>query len=271
MKPTNITAGLQYGLMNKIFGKILIIMLLMGCLTISAPETAVAENTGIPNPLVNIDLNSKDENGELTVVLEIFLLLTVLSLAPAILIMVTSFTRIVIVLSILRQAIGTHQTPPNQIIVGLALFLTLFIMMPVWQNIHQQAVKPYMDKAITQKQAFSLATEPLKKFMFKQTREKDIAMLIGISNEQRPNNFEDVSVSVLIPAFIISELKTAFQMGFLLYVPFLILDIVISSILLSMGMMMLPPVMISLPFKLMLFVLADGWHLIIGSIVKSFA
>lgn len=257
--------------MNKTIGKIIILFIVMNSVIFAYPETLSAEITRIPNPLVSIDLNSKDDNGELTVVLEIFLLLTVLSLAPAILIMLTSFTRIVIVLSILRQAIGTHQTPPNQIIIGMALFLTLFIMMPVWHNIHQQAVKPYMDKAITQKQAFLLAAEPLKKFMAKQTREKDIAMLIEISNAERPNNIEEVSLSILIPAFIISELKTAFQMGFLLYVPFLILDIVISSILLSMGMMMLPPVMISLPFKLMLFVLADGWHLIVGSIVKSFA
>lgn len=261
----------QYKTMKKNMGKIFVFFMMLNCLVFAHPGTSSGENTRIANPLVNIDVNAKDENGELTVVLEIFLLLTVLSLAPAILIMVTSFTRIVIVLSILRQAIGTQQAPSNQIIVGLALFLTLFIMMPVWQTIHQQAVKPYMEKTITQKEAFSSAVEPLKKFMVKQTREKDMAMMINISNGERPKNAEDVSITALIPAFIISELKTAFQMGFLLYIPFLILDVVISSILLSMGMMMLPPVMISLPFKLMLFVLADGWNLIIGSIVKSFA
>jgi flagellar biosynthesis protein FliP len=271
MKQIRNAQEIKYKLMNKILKNAVFILIMANCLVFSCPGLSSAETTRIPNPLASIDFDARDENGELSVVLEIFLLLTVLSLAPAILIMVTSFTRIVIVLSILRQAIGTHQTPPNQVIVGLALFLTLFIMMPVWHKIHQEAVKPYLDKAITQKQAFSLAAEPLKKFMVKQTREKDIAMLIGISDAKRPNNIEDVSITVLIPAFIISELKTAFQMGFLLYVPFLVLDIVISSILLSMGMMMLPPVMISLPFKLMLFVLADGWHLIIGSIVKSFA
>jgi len=196
--------------------------------------------------------------------------MTVLTLAPAILVMVTSFTRIVIVLSILRQALGTQQTPPNQIIIGLALFLTLFIMAPVWENINENALQPYMQKTISQEQAFDKAIQPLRTFMVKQTREKDIAMLIQISKTERPKNINDVPTTILIPAFIISELKTAFQMGFLLYIPFLILDMVISSILLSMGMMMLPPVMISLPFKLMLFVLADGWHLIAGSMIKSF-
>ncbi|MBW1940383.1 MAG: flagellar type III secretion system pore protein FliP, partial [Deltaproteobacteria bacterium] len=208
--------------------------------------------------------------GDVAVVLQIFLLLTVLSLAPAILIMLTSFTRIVIVLSLLRQAIGTNQMPPNQIILGLALFLTFFVMTPVWENINQQALQPYLEKKITQQEALDKACKPLRKFMFKQTREKDLALLIDISDTKRPKNIDDVPISVLIPSFIISELKTAFQIGFLLYVPFLIVDMVVASILLSMGMMMLPPVMISLPFKLMLFVLADGWYLIVGSLVKSF-
>ena len=254
----------------KFYHKCTILLLLALTVSILSPSPAISETISTTNPLLKVDLNRDDDNGELSVVLEIFLLLTVLSLAPAILIMVTSFTRIVIVLSILRQAIGTQQTPPNQIIIGLSLFLTIFVMSPVWQNIHQEAIKPYLDKKITQKEAFTLAVDPLRKFMVKQTREKDLAMLIGIANVKRPNSVEDIPTTVLIPSFIISELKTAFQMGFLLYVPFLILDMVISSILLSMGMMMLPPVMISLPFKLMLFVLADGWNLIIGSIVNSF-
>ncbi|MCG2752520.1 MAG: flagellar type III secretion system pore protein FliP [Desulfobacteraceae bacterium] len=215
-------------------------------------------------------MNQGENDGKLSVVVEIFILMTVLTLAPAILVMVTSFTRIVIVLSILRQALGTQQTPPNQIIIGLALFLTLFIMAPVWDKINENALQPYMQKTISQEQAFDKAIQPLRTFMVKQTREKDIAMLIQISKAERPKNINDVPTTILIPAFIISELKTAFQMGFLLYIPFLILDMVISSILLSMGMMMLPPVMISLPFKLMLFVLADGWHLIAGSMIKSF-
>ena len=206
----------------------------------------------------------------MSVVLQIFILLTVLSLAPAILVMLTSFTRIVIVLSLLRQALGTNQMPPNQIIIGLALFLTVFVMMPVWQTINEEALKPYMAKEMDQETALKQAMQPLKKFMFEQTREKDLALLMNISGTDRPKNSDDVSFSVLIPSFIISELKTAFQMGFLLYIPFLVIDMVVASVLLSMGMMMLPPIMVSLPFKLMIFVLADGWHLIVGSLVKSF-
>jgi flagellar biosynthetic protein FliP len=222
-------------------------------------------------PFFSIGLDKAVDPGQASVVLEIFLLLTVLSLAPAILIMLTSFTRIVIVLSVLRQAIGTHQMPPNQIIIGLALFLTFFIMTPVWHDINQNALQPYLDKKITQQQALESASQPLRSFMFKQTKEKDLALLVDIADIERPRNVDDVPISVLIPSFIISELKTAFQIGFLLYVPFLIIDMVVASVLLSMGMMMLPPIMISLPFKLMLFVLADGWYLIVGSLVKSFA
>jgi flagellar biosynthetic protein FliP len=161
--------------------------------------------------------------------------------------------------------------PPNQIIIGLALFLTFFIMTPVWQTVHQEALKPYLDKQISQGEAFDRAIRPVRAFMFKQTREKDLAMMIDVAKRPRPRNVEEVATSVLIPSFIISELKTAFQMAFMLYVPFLIIDMVVASVLLSMGMMMLPPVMVSLPFKLMLFVLADGWHLIVGSLVKGFA
>ena len=245
-------------------------ILILLLITVFIPDICQAESPNLPNSLLRLDLNQGEEQGQLSVILEIFLLLTVLSLAPAILIMLTSFTRIVIVLSILRQALGTQQTPPNQVLIGLALFLTLFIMSPVWKNINEHALQPYLKKEITQEQAFDRGLDPIRKFMVKQTREKDLAMLINVSKTDRPKNINDVPTTVLIPSFIISELKTAFQMGFLLYVPFLVLDMVISSILLSMGMMMLPPVMISLPFKLMLFVLADGWHLIVGSMVKSF-
>ena len=204
-------------------------------------------------------------------VLQIFLLMTVLSLAPAILVMLTSFTRIAIVLSVLRRAMGTQTMPPNQIVLGLSLFLTLFIMSPVWNTVNEEALQPYMQKKINQEQAFKKAMAPIRSFMVKHTREKDLALLIDIAKSQRPRTVEDVPTTVLIPAFILSELKTAFQMAFMLYVPFLVIDMVVASVLLSMGMMMLPPIMISLPFKLMLFVLADGWHLIVGSLVKSFA
>jgi flagellar biosynthetic protein FliP len=205
-----------------------------------------------------------------SVVLQIFLLLTVLSLAPAILIMLTSFTRIVIVLSVLRQAMGTQSMPPNQVMVGLALFLTFFIMTPVWQKVNQEALQPYLEKKITHQEALEKASIPIRSFMLKQTRKKDLALLVDIAEIDRPKTMVDVPMSVLIPSFIISELKTAFQIGFLLYVPFLVIDMVVASVLLSMGMMMLPPIMVSVPFKLMLFVLADGWYLIVGSLAKSF-
>jgi flagellar biosynthetic protein FliP len=226
---------------------------------------------GASAPLFSIQTANVDDPAQTSVVLQIFLLLTVLSLAPAILIMLTSFTRMAIVLSVLRQAIGTQSMPPNQVIIGLALFLTFFVMSPVWQKVHQEALTPYLDKQITQQEALTRAMAPVREFMFRQTREKDLALLVEISKAERPQRMADVPTSVLIPSFIISELKTAFQMAFMLYVPFLIIDMVVASVLLSMGMMMLPPVMISLPFKLMLFVLADGWHLIVGSLVKGFA
>jgi flagellar biosynthetic protein FliP len=223
------------------------------------------------NSALGAGLDKAKEPGQISVVLQIFLLLTVLSLAPAILIMLTSFTRIVIVLSLLRQAMGTHQMPPNQILIGMALFLTFFVMSPVWQRVHHDALQPYIDKKITQREALEKTIVPIRTFMLKQTKEKDLALLVDIADMERPKRVDDLPFSVLIPSFILSELKTAFQIGFLLYVPFLILDIVVASILLSMGMMMLPPIMVSLPFKLMLFVLADGWYLIVGSLVKSFS
>ena len=221
-------------------------------------------------PLFSIQVPEGDDPAQTSVVLQIFLLLTVLSLAPAILIMLTSFTRMAIVLSVLRQAIGTQSMPPNQVIIGLALFLTFFVMTPVWQKVQQEALTPYLENQISQQEALGKAMTPVRDFMFKQTREKDLALLMEIAKAPRPQTMADVPTSVLIPSFIISELKTAFQMAFMLYVPFLIIDMVVASVLLSMGMMMLPPVMISLPFKLMLFVLADGWHLIVGSLVKGF-
>jgi flagellar biosynthetic protein FliP len=215
-------------------------------------------------------MSAGEDPSRSSVVLQIFLLMTVLSLAPAILIMVTSFTRIVIVLSLLRRALGTMQLPSNQIVIGLALFLTVFIMAPVWQAIHQAALQPYLDKKIGGEQALEAAAGPLREFMFRQTREKDLSLFVDISKMQRPRNRDEIPTSVLIPSFIISEVKTAFEIGLLLYVPFLIIDMVVAAVLLSMGMMMLPPVMVSLPFKLLLFVLADGWYLLVGSLVKSF-
>jgi flagellar biosynthetic protein FliP len=229
---------------------------------------AFAQPLTLPNVSLNIG-GSADPDKAATVI-QLLFLLTVLSLAPAILLMVTSFTRIVVVLSLLRHALGTQQMPPNQIVIGMALFLTFFVMAPVWQKVNDDALKPYYEERITSEEALTLASAPVKQFMLKQTRERDLALFVQIAKKERPEKAEDISLSVLIPAFVISELKTAFQIGFLIYMPFFIIDIVVASILLSMGMMMLPPIMISLPFKLLLFVLVDGWYLIVGSLVRSF-
>jgi len=219
-------------------------------------------------------LNVEDggnEPGRVAVVVQLLFLLTILSLAPAILVMLTSFTRIIVVLSLLRHALGTQQMPANQILIGLALFLTFFIMVPVWNEVNSRALQPYINEEISAETAFDLAAQPIKEFMLKQTREKDIALFVKISRGERPKKPDKIKLPVLMPAFVISELKTAFQIGFMIYLPFLILDMVIASVLLSMGMMMLPPIMISLPFKLLLFVLVDGWNLVVGSLVQSFA
>jgi flagellar biosynthetic protein FliP len=221
-------------------------------------------------PSLQLGVQKGDNPGDVSVLLQIVFVLTVLTLAPAILIMMTSFTRLAVVFAFLRQALGTHQTPSNQIIAGLALFLTLFIMMPVWQKINTNALQPYLNEEISQEVALKAAMTPIRQFMFKQTREKDLALFVKMARLEKPKNRADTPTSVLIPAFVISELKTAFIIGFVLYVPFLIIDMVVASVLLSMGMMMLPPILVSLPFKLMLFVLVDGWHLMVGSLVKSF-
>lgn len=229
-----------------------------------------SEAATLPLPSLEINFGEAESPNDVATSLQILLLLTVLSLAPAILIMLTSFTRIVIVLGFLRRAIATQTTPPNQVIVGLALFLTLFTMRTVLTDINDQALQPYLNQEINQVQAFSNAMEPIREFMFRQTREKDLLMFMEIANEGPYTALEEVSNTVLIPAFIISEMKTAFQIGFVLFIPFIVLDMVIASTLLSMGMMMLPPAMISLPFKLLLFIMVDGWNLIIRSLVTSF-
>ncbi len=224
----------------------------------------------IPIPTISIGVGESTNPSDLVKTLQIVFLLTILTLAPSILVLTTSFTRIVIVLHFLRQALGTQQMPPSQVVVGLSLFLTFFVMSPVIKQINNSALQPYLKKEISQKEAFNKALIPLRKFMLKQTRKKDLALFISLSQNKKPKNISEVSTLTIIPAFVISELKTAFQMGFLIYIPFLILDMVVASVLLSMGMMMLPPVMVSLPFKLMLFVLADGWNLLVGSLIKSF-
>jgi flagellar biosynthetic protein FliP len=225
----------------------------------------------VPNICEAVDLSLHvGGEPELAPALQIIVLLTVLSLAPALILMVTSFTRIVVVLAFVRQALGTHQMPAGQVLIGLSLFLTVFVMTPVWSKVKEAAVDPYLQKQITQQEALQRAVPPVREFMLRQTRQKDILLFIDLTKKARPAGPEDIPITLLIPAFMISELKTAFQIGFILYLPFLILDLVIASLLLSMGMMMLPPMMISLPLKLVLFVLVDGWNLLIGSLLKSF-
>ncbi|RLB83803.1 MAG: flagellar biosynthetic protein FliP [Deltaproteobacteria bacterium] len=244
------------------------VCLLPVTLLLLLPRTAFSAT--IPLPSLQVGVGQSDNPGQVSVLLQIVALLTILSLAPAILILMTSFTRLAVVFSFLKHAMGTHQIPPSQIIVGLALFLTFFIMMPVWQQVNDKALKPYLNEEISETEALEAAMHPIRQFMFRQTRKKDLALFVNMAKQSKPDTLRDVPTSVLIPAFVISELKTAFIIGFVLYVPFLIIDMVVASVLLSMGMMMLPPIMISLPFKLMLFVLVDGWYLIVGSLVRSF-
>ncbi|MCP9450563.1 MAG: flagellar type III secretion system pore protein FliP [Nitrospira sp.] len=220
-------------------------------------------------PSISIDLGS-DGPKQTAAVIQILVLLTVLSLAPALFIMVTSFTRIVIVLSFLRQALGTQAVPPNQVLLSLALFLTMFVMAPVGQAVYTDALQPLMAERISYEEAWKKGIEPVRGFMLRQVRERDLELFIDLGRLPKPEKVEDVPTHVIIPAFILSELRVAFQIGFLIYIPFLIVDMVVASVLMSMGMMLLPPVVISLPFKLVLFVLADGWYLVVGSMVRSF-
>ncbi len=264
--------GMVVIMMNKTKGKKIIIfsfflIFFLGFMLINS--YAQPDNI-IPSLQLNIDGGAGPQETANT--LQLLALLTVLSLAPAILIMVTSFTRIIIVLSFLRNAIATQQTPPTQVLIGLALFLTFFIMSPIASEVNQNALQPYLNEEITQAQAIDNTMEPLRDFMFRQTRDKDIALFIEASGTELTGDSElnDIPTTALIPAFIISELKTAFQMGFVLFIPFIVLDMVVASALMSMGMMMLPPAMISLPFKLLLFVMVDGWNLLIRSILLSF-
>jgi flagellar biosynthetic protein FliP len=222
-------------------------------------------------PMIQIGVQAADKPAQVSLLLQILFLLTVLSLAPAIIVMMTSFTRLAIVFSLLRHALGTQQMPPNQVLIGLALLITFFLMSPVYERVHKDAVRPYLAEEISQEEALTRALEPIREFMFKQTRKKDLALFMKVSKSEPPADLRGIPTLVLIPSFVISELKTAFQIGFLIYIPFLVIDMVVASVLLSMGMMMLPPFMVSLPFKLMLFVLVDGWNLLVGSMIKSFA
>lgn len=231
---------------------------------------ALADPPLTPLPSLNIGVGQSSSPADVASSLKILLVLTVLSLAPSILILTTAFTRIIVVFGFLRSALSTQQMPPNQVLVGLALFLTLFVMYPTWTTVYQKAWVPYQDNKITQEQALTAAGDAMKEFMVKQTREKDIALFVNMAKLPQPQSAKDVPFYIMVPAFAISELKTAFMIGFLLFIPFLVVDLVVSSTLMSMGMMFLPPTLISLPFKLLLFIMVDGWNLVVQYLVQSF-
>ena len=256
--------------MKSIFKRRIFIFLLIILLLFACGKSVFAQPLQVPQ--VNFELGGEAENEPEALVgfLQLLLLLAVLTLAPAFVVLMTSFTRIIIVLSFTRNAMATQQIPPNQVLIGLALFLTFFVMQPVLAQINETAVQPYIEGEILQEEAFNNAAAPLRGFMLHSTREKDLALFVNIAGSEQPETSEEVPLHVLVPAFVISELKTAFQMGFMLYVPFLIIDMVVASTLMSMGMFMLPPVIVSMPFKLLLFILVDGWHLVVKSLVESF-
>ena len=221
-------------------------------------------------PSVNVEIGEAETPDEVATTMQMFALLTIISFAPGILMMTTSFVRIVVVIGFLRNALSTQNVPPNQVVISLALFLTFYVMSPYWNQANEQGIQPYLAGEISQEEAIDNVVYPIREFMFKQTREADLALFVNLSESERPESQEDVSTFVLIPAFVISELKTGFQLGFMIYIPFIVIDMIVASTLMSMGMMMLPPVMISLPFKILLFVMVDGWHLLIQSSITSF-
>jgi len=221
-------------------------------------------------PKISVEVGETVEPSDLSTTLQIVILLTVLSLAPSLLIMVTSFIRITVVMSFLRQAMGSHQMPPNQVIIGLSLILTFFLMAPIATKAYDEGIKPYLAEEVSGEEAYELAVTPFREFMLSQTREQDLALFVNIAGLDAPDNADDIPLHVLVPGFVISELRTAFQIAFVIFIPFLVIDMVVASVLLSMGMMMLPPIIISLPFKLLLFVLVDGWYLLVKSLVESF-
>lgn len=262
--------GLFKGLKKCLLYLLIIVPIIIGAIILSQ---AAPVSPDLPLPQIGINVGAATNPKEASTSIQILVLLTVLSIAPSILMMMTSFTRVIIVLSFLRNALGTQQMPPNQVLAGLALFLTLFIMNPVLTDIYDNAYKPYTDGTMIQSEAFSKASDTIKKFMLKQTQKKDLGLFISLSKE-KPNVKEDelykLPLNVVIPSFMVSELTTAFKMGFFIYIPFLVIDMVVASTLMSMGMMMVPPVMVSLPFKILLFIMVGGWNIITQTIVNSF-
>ena len=253
--------------------RVKIILILAVIITFFVPFQAYAgtnEAALIPIPNLQIGLTPADKPQDVSMSLQILALMTILSLAPAILLMLTSFTRVIIVLGFVQRAIGLQQTPPQQVISGLALFLTLFIMAPTWNTIYDNALAPYLAGNISSAEAWNGTLKPVREFMKKYTHEEELSLMISAAKMEQPKNFDDVPTRVLIPAFMLSEFKTAFQMGVVIFIPFIVVDMIVASVLLAMGMMMLPPMMISLPFKVILFVMADGWNLVVLSVLKSF-
>jgi flagellar biosynthesis protein FliP len=246
--------------------RVLLLTLLIAALSLSA----VAQDKVLPIPKLSVEIGKAAKPEDVSVTLQILLLMTILSLAPAILILTTAFTRIVVVLHFLKQAIGTQQIPPSQVLIGLAMFLTFFVMAPTWTRVNDEALQPYLSNKMSLQQAFDKGVVPMREFMMRQTREEDLALFVRMVNAEKPQSRNDVPLHALIPAYALSELRIGFQIGFMLFIPFLVIDMVISSILLSMGMMMLPPSLISLPFKILLFVMVDGWHLVVRSLLESF-
>ncbi len=239
-------------------------------LLVFAGEISAQQSTKIPLPSIGLDIKSSDNPEDVSTTLQILLLMTVLSLAPSIMIMTTAYLRIIIVFHFLKNALGTQQMPPGQLLAGIALFITFFIMAPTWNKVNDNAIKPLMDKQITMDEAYDRGIEPIREFMFKHVRDEDLELFLGMATIERPKSRNDLPTYILVPAFALSELRTGFIMGFFLFIPFIMVDMIVSSILLSMGMMMIPPMMISLPFKILLFILVDGWNLIVGSVVRSF-
>lgn len=248
-----------------------LLLLLFLTLTLFAVEASAQQTTTLPLPKIGIDIGTADSPEDISVTLQLILLLTVLSLAPSILIMTTSYLRIIIVFHFLKQALGTQQMPPSQLLAGVALFITFFIMAPTWSVVNDTALKPLMDGEITMEEAYDKGIEPVREFMFRQVRDEDLELFMSFTTLERPENKSELPTYILLPAFALSELRTGFIIGFFLFIPFLMMDMIVASVLLSMGMMMIPPMMIALPFKILLFVLVDGWNLIVGSVVRGFS
>ena len=249
--------------------RLMLISSIIVLLFLTNTENFAQQSQTVTLPNIGVNLGSSDNPEDLAVTLQLLLLLTILSLAPSILIMTTSYLRIIIVFHFLKTALGTQQMPPNQLLAGVALFVTFFIMTPTWEKFNDNALQPYLDKKITVEEAYEKGIEPIREFMLRNTRPEELTFFYKLANIERPNTSADLPITILIPSFVLSELRAGFIIGFFLFIPFVMVDMIVSSILMSMGMMMLPPMMISMPFKILLFVLVDGWALVIGSVVRS--